>query len=59
ARRLVKDGGVDGVFLSCTNLKTYSFKSSLEQELGLPVLSSNSVLAESIRKTATITSANY
>lgn len=36
---------IDGVFLSCTNLNTLSIIEPLEAELGLPVLSSNLVLA--------------
>jgi maleate isomerase len=37
--------GVDAVFLSCTNLRTLDIIDDLEQALGLPVLSSNQVLA--------------
>ncbi len=44
-RALLKQGGVDGVFLSCTNLRTLEVIAPLEEELGLPVLSSNQVLA--------------
>ena len=36
---------VDGLFLSCTNLRTLDAIPLLEQRLGLPVLSSNLVLA--------------
>jgi maleate isomerase len=36
---------VDGVFLSCTNLRTLDVISTLQDRLGLPVLSSNLVLA--------------
>jgi maleate isomerase len=35
--------GADAVFLSCTNLPTYDVIPSLEQELGIPVLSANLV----------------
>ena len=38
-------GGVDGIFLSCTNLRTLAAIRPLEARLGLPVLSSNLVLA--------------
>lgn len=37
--------GVDAVFLSCTNLRTLGLIEALEAELGIPVLSSNQVLA--------------
>ena len=46
ATRAIADGGeIDAVFLSCTNLRTFSLLEGLEGELGLPVLSSNLVLA--------------
>lgn len=45
ARALAARGGMDAVFLSCTNLQTYDILPELEAELGLPVLSSNQVLA--------------
>ncbi len=35
---------LDGIFLSCTNLRTLALISDLEAEVGLPVLSSNQVL---------------
>lgn len=37
--------GADAVFLSCTNLRTLDIIDDLEAELGIPVLSSNQVLA--------------
>lgn len=37
--------GADAVFLSCTNLRTLDSINALEAELGVPVLSSNQVLA--------------
>jgi maleate isomerase len=43
ARQAAK--GAQAVFLSCTNLRTLEVIDSLEAELGLPVLSSNQVLA--------------
>ncbi|MEM9279195.1 MAG: Asp/Glu racemase [Pseudomonadota bacterium] len=49
AASLVQSADVDGVFLSCTNLKTYGLIEEMEVELGLPVLSSNYVLAEHLR----------
>lgn len=42
---LARTGGVDGLFLSCTNLDTLDIIAPLEAETGLPVLSSNLVLA--------------
>lgn len=44
ARALVRQAALDGVFLSCTNLRTLDIIPALEGELGLPVLSSNQVL---------------
>lgn len=41
---LARQGGVDGIFLSCTNLDTLDVIAPLEAETGLPVLSSNQVL---------------
>lgn len=41
---LGRQGGVDGLFLSCTNLRSFDVIAPLEAELGLPVLSSNQVL---------------
>lgn len=45
AAALARQGDVDGVFLSCTNLNTLDVIEPLEQQTGLPVLSSNLVLA--------------
>ena len=45
ARTLVAGAEVDGLFLSCTNLDTLDVIAPLEAALGLPVLSSNQVLA--------------
>jgi maleate isomerase len=42
---LAQRAAIDGVFLSCTNLRTLDIIAGLEAELGLPVLSSNQVLA--------------
>lgn len=42
ARRTAQGGG-DAVFLLCTNLRTYDLIASLEQELGIPVLTANQV----------------
>ncbi len=45
AETLAARGGIDGLFLSCTNLRALPVIDLLEARLGLPVLSSNSVLA--------------
>lgn len=45
AESLAKTGGIDALFLSCTNLRTLAAIAPLEAQLGLPVLSSNQVLA--------------
>lgn len=45
AEDLVRGQEVDALFLSCTNLKTLGIVRPLERKLGLPVLSSNLVLA--------------
>ena len=45
AMTLMKDAEVDGLFLSCTNLRALDVIERLEARLDLPVLSSNQVLA--------------
>ena len=45
ARALAQEGEIDGIFLSCTNLRTLDIIPKLETELALPVLSSNQTLA--------------
>lgn len=45
ARDLAAQGGIDALFLSCTNLRTLDIIAPLEAETGLPVLTSNGVLA--------------
>ena len=45
ATALVRDSKVDGIFLSCTNLRTLDLIMPLEAVLDMPVLSSNLVLA--------------
>ena len=45
ATALVRDSKVDGIFLSCTNLRTLDLIMPLEAALDMPVLSSNLVLA--------------
>jgi maleate isomerase len=44
ARALAAGGGLDGLFLSCTNLDTRALRAPLSRALGLPVLSSNAAL---------------
>ena len=44
-RALAGDGGIGALFLSCTNLRTLGAAQRLQADLGLPVLSSNLVLA--------------
>lgn len=55
ARSLAGQGGVDGIFMSCTNLRTLDVISQIEVETGLPVLSSNQVLAWHMLRSAGIT----
>lgn len=45
AEAVAAQAAIDGVFLSCTNLRTLDVIPTLEARLGLPVLSSNLVLA--------------
>jgi maleate isomerase len=45
ARDLAGQGEVDALFLSCTNLRTLDVIPDLKAELGMPILSSNLVLA--------------
>lgn len=52
ARAVAGEGGIDGVFLSCTNLRTLDVIPELEATLGLPVLSSNQVLAWELLRAA-------
>ncbi|MFG2883890.1 decarboxylase [Streptomyces sp. NPDC048297] len=43
ARRAVRPGSADALFISCTNLPTYDVIPQLEAELRIPVLSANQV----------------
>ena len=45
AGALMADADVDGLFLSCTNLRTLDVVAPLQERFGVPVLSSNLVLA--------------
>ncbi len=51
-REVARGGGIDGLFLSCTNLRTADLLGPLTAELGLPVLASNQVLAWHMLKLA-------
>ncbi|MDU8910405.1 Asp/Glu racemase [Aestuariicoccus sp. MJ-SS9] len=44
AEALAAQGGIDAIFMSCTNLRTLEVIAPLEAATGLPVLSSNQVL---------------
>lgn len=54
ALALAAQGGIDALFLSCTNLRTLDIIERLEEETGLPVLSSNLVLAWHMAKLSCI-----
>lgn len=45
AQALARDRNIDGIFLSCTNLRTVDILDTLAAQLGLPVLSSNQCLS--------------
>jgi maleate isomerase len=51
---LAAEGGIDALFLSCTNLRTLDLIEELERTTGLPVLSSNLVLAWHLSRIAGI-----
>ena len=51
ARQLVSMAETDAVFLSCTNLRTLDIIEELEDEFGLPVLSSNQALGWALAQT--------
>lgn len=44
AESLAAQGGIDALFMSCTNLRTLELIAALEARTGLPVLSSNQVI---------------
>ncbi len=54
AELLCKDVAIDGLFMSCTNLKTLPLINQLSETLGLPVLSSNLVLIRHVAKLTNI-----
>jgi maleate isomerase len=53
---LMNTGDVDGLFVSCTNLRTLGIINDLEKRLGKPVLTSNQVLARHMLKIADLSS---
>ena len=58
AEQLVEPGGVDALFLSCTNLRALGIIGDLETRLNIPVLSSNLVLAWHMSRLAGVPLAN-
>ncbi len=57
AETLVKQGDVEGIFLSCTNLRTLDVIDEIEARTGLPVLSSNQVMGWHMARLAGVTPA--
>lgn len=53
-RRLVANRDVDGVFVSCTSLRSFGIIESLETELGIPVVSSNVALLWHLLRSARV-----
>ena len=51
-RQVGGDRGVDAVFASCTNLRTFEILDAAEAAIGKPVVSSNAALAWHMRKLA-------
>lgn len=49
---LGRDTNAEGIFLSCTNLKTYDALPKIRERLGKPVFSSNSALSWHMKKLA-------
>lgn len=56
ALALVEEGGIDAVFLSCTNLRTIEAIEMINQATGKPVFSSNQALAWHMKKLAAASS---
>ncbi|WP_407492476.1 Asp/Glu racemase [Pseudooceanicola sp. MF1-13] len=52
ARSLAARAEMEAIFLSCTNLQTYDILDTIEDELGLPVFSSNQVLSWHMKRLA-------
>lgn len=53
--RIGREADCDGVFASCTNLRTLPILEAAERELGVPVISSNQALAWHMLRSAGIT----
>ncbi len=56
-RQIAAQGDCDGVFISCTSLRAFGIIDGLEQELGVPVVSSNLALSWKLLRMAGITEA--
>lgn len=54
ARHLAARSDLDGLFISCTNLRTFDIIDDLEAELGLAILSSNQTLAWHMARLANV-----
>ena len=52
AAEVVRPGGVDAIFLSCTNLRALGALPEIEARPGRPALCSNGVMAEEMRRLA-------
>ena len=57
AQQLCRSGNVDGIFLSCTNLRTLDLIEPLEASTNLPVISSNLALAWHLGKLSGVSDA--
>ncbi|WP_071674469.1 maleate cis-trans isomerase family protein [Nioella nitratireducens] len=55
AETLVNQGDVEGIFLSCTNLRTLDVIDEIEARTGVPVLSSNQVMGWHMARQAGVT----
>ena len=51
-RQVGRDTGVDAVFASCTNLRTFEILDAAEADIGKPIISSNAALAWHMREKA-------
>lgn len=54
AEKLMQQGKADAIFISCTNIRALEVIMPLEERLGIPVVSSNQVLAWNMLKKAGI-----
>ena len=53
-RQMAAAGDCDGVFISCTSLRTFSVVEALEAEIHMPVVSSNLAITWQLLRTAGI-----